>query len=60
MDLRKQVENGDQQQVYFHYYPHLDHGLRNEAGQDESELVMTDIRAWIDSVLNTKLVQGDL
>ena len=60
MDLRNQVANGDQQQAYFRYYPHLDHGLRNEAGQDESELVMADIRTWIDLVLYTNYVQSDL
>ena len=60
MDLRKQVENGDQKLVYFRYYPHLDHGLQNEAGHDESELVMADIRAWIDSELNTNYDQSNL
>ena len=54
MDLRKQVVSGDQKQVHFLYYPHMDHGLRNNAGQDESELVMADIRAWIEAELETE------
>ena len=59
MDLRRQVESSDQKLVNFHYYPDLDHGLRDQTDQDKSELVMTDIRSWLDSVLSPNHDQGN-